>query len=630
MPENIIGKYRIVEKIGRGGMGIVYKGVHVSLDRLVAIKTLTAHLALDPQYLSRIMREAKILAELQHSNIVYIYDIESQGGTDYLIMEYVSGKTVAELLKEHGPFAVNRAIKIVSDVASALSHSHQRHVIHRDIKPGNIMITDDGVVKVTDFGVAKVTVGADVTHTGLIQGTPYYMSPEQARGDSDIDGRSDIYSLGIVFYQMVTGKVPFTGNSEFAILEKQIREPPVPPSVLAHSLPATYEEIILKCIAKDRANRYPTAGDFLKSLRNIVTIEDAAATEASESESLKRQEPDRTEKKPKPAASKFPPARKLTLAAISAVLLIVLFIGIKFLPDKETEKSLPPGPALRSVEMKNRQLLAAIQSRQGVIGGSEVKSLLAVKTGFKSTVNDKPEIESAVVALLGRTDVVTLVEQGTCDLLLTLGEFLQETTLLIRSNIYGDEIIGYFEERLPVENGARIVATLETIINRQYCFNVLRTLQLVNPDNVTNLAIDITGNPDGKLLAGDLVNVCITPNRKTYAMLFDVNLEGIYLLFPRFGKEHNLLTVGKTICSGDIEVSPPTGNELLLAIAVSDHNLLSDYQYQVSRDQPFHKWSFGALGPDNAVRLCERLLSNLSNTPVEKWSAKSLFIKTYD
>ena len=152
----------------------------------------------------------------------------------------------------------------------------------------------------------------------------------------------------------------------------------------------------------------------------------------------------------------------------------------------------------------------------------------------------------------------------------------------------------------------------------------------MNPDNVTNLAIDITGNPDGKLLAGDLVNVCITPNHKTYAMLFDVNLEGIYLLFPRFGKEHNLLTVGKTICSGDIEVSPPTGNELLLAIAVSDHNLLSDYQYQVSRDQPFHKWSFGALGPDNAVRLCERLLSNLSNTPVEKWSAKSLFIKTYD
>jgi len=313
MPEKIVGKYRIVEKIGRGGMGIVYKGEHVSLGRFVAIKTLTAQFTLDPQYLSRVMREAKILAELQHPNIVYIYDIENLGGTDYLIMEYVPGKTVAELLKENGPFAVNRAIKIVSDVASALSHSHKRHVIHRDIKPGNIMITNDGVVKVTDFGVAKITEGADVTHTGLIQGTPYYMSPEQARGYSDIDGRSDIYSLGIVFYQMVTGKVPFTGNSEFDILEKQIRETPVPPSVLANSLPATYEEIILKCIAKDRANRYPTAGNLLKSLKHIVTIEDAAATKASERDSLKRPETDRTEKKPKTAAFKFPPARKLTL-----------------------------------------------------------------------------------------------------------------------------------------------------------------------------------------------------------------------------------------------------------------------------------------------------------------------------
>jgi len=628
MPEKIIGKYRIVEQIGRGGMGIVYKGEHVSLGRFVAIKTLTANLTLDPQYLSRVMREAKILAELQHSNIVYIYDIESEGGTDYLIMEYVPGKTVAELLKEHGPFAVNRAIKIVSEVASALSHSHKRHVIHRDIKPGNIMITEDGDVKVTDFGVAKVTAGADVTQTGLIQGTPYYMSPEQARGYSDIDGRSDIYSLGIVFYQMVTGKVPFTGNSQFDILEKQIREPPVPPSVLANSLPAIYEEIILKCIAKDRANRFPTAGDLLKSLKHIVTSEDAAATKESQSDSSKPPEP----VPPKPGPFKFLKTllqeRKLTYAAISAVLLIVLLFGMKFLRLEESENGPPPGPALRSVEISNRELLAAIQNRQGGIGGSEVKSLLAVKTGFKSTVNDKPEIESAVVELLGGTNVVTLVEQGTCDLLLTLGEFLQETTMLVRSNIYGDEIIGYFEERLPVENGDRIVASLEKIINRQYCFNILRTLQLVNPDNATNLAIDII--PDRKLQAGDMVNVCITPNQETYAMLFDVNLDGIFLLFPRPGREHNLLTAGKTKCTRDIEVSPPTGNELLLAIAVSDHDLLSNYHYRLSRDQEYYQWSFGAIGPDNAVRLCERLLSNLSNTPVEKWSAKSKFIKTFD
>jgi serine/threonine protein kinase len=270
-------KYEIISEIGRGGMGVVYQGTQVALNRTVAIKTLPAEIAQDQNYIDRIKKEAVVLAKLQHPNIVYIIDIEVHSSGVYLIMEYISGKTLAQLLKEQTDrrFDFEKAKQIARDVASALKHAHEHGIIHRDIKSANIMISDEGSVKITDFGIARVSTSLQVTKTGLIQGTPRYMSPEQIKGEKDIDGRADIYSLGIVFYELLTGYAPFTGNSEFDILEKHLKQIPArPSSFLSYNLSEAYENIILTCIAKDKESRFQTAGDLIDAIDRLDQRED--------------------------------------------------------------------------------------------------------------------------------------------------------------------------------------------------------------------------------------------------------------------------------------------------------------------------------------------------------------------
>jgi len=617
MSEKYIKKYKIIEEIGRGGMGIVYKGEDVELGRTVAIKTISAQIAFDQQSIARFIKEAKIVAKLQHPNIVLIYDFIEEADTGFLIMEYIQGETVTARLAKEERFPAGRAAKIINDVASALAHAHDQGIIHRDIKPENVMITKDGVVKVTDFGIAKLSMGARTTLTKATPGTPCYMSPEQAMGGKVIDARSDIYSLGILFYEMVTGKVPFDDDSEYLIRESHIKTSPVPPSKLLPALPAAYEQIILKCLAKDGADRFQTVQDLLEALNDAGGI---------------RFNP------PKPK-----PRRTLLFGAIGAVFVIILGLMLMFtdlIPSRD-ESLIPPGDesqappqdqkaslsplVLRSAEKRNQELLTFLKSQQGVVPQSAVKHIFSLKAGFIINV-DRTDIESSINDLLNRLTVVKKVEQGACDLLVTLAQDPQEIKLIMRSNAIKDEE----QMRFSVDNDQQILAVLESIIYREYCFNVLGSLHLLNPGNEIDFKLEIKGETDGRLQVGDMIDICVTPNQTAYGMLLNVNLDGIYLLYPRFGNEDKLLAVDAPRCSGSIEVSPPTGNELILALGVTDKRLLSSYHYQFSRAQPFYRWAYETHGADSAVGFCEQLFSSLSNTAPEKWSAKRRFIRTYE
>ena len=262
------GRYELLRRIARGGMADVYLARDASLDRQVAVKVLFPEFANDPSFVERFRREAKAAATLNHPNIVGIYDWGQEQGTYYIVMEYVVGRSMADVLRSTGPLSPDRAAEIASDVAEALSSAHSAGLVHRDVKLGNIIVSDDGQVKVADFGIATALAqraGDNLTHIGSVMGTATYFSPEQARGKA-LDGRSDLYSLGIVLYEMIVGKPPFTADTSTAVAVKHVQERPLPPSMLGVTVAQSLEAIILKLLAKNPANRYPRADDLRADL----------------------------------------------------------------------------------------------------------------------------------------------------------------------------------------------------------------------------------------------------------------------------------------------------------------------------------------------------------------------------
>jgi len=262
------GRYELLRRIARGGMADVYLARDASLDRQVAVKVLFPEFANDPSFVERFRREAKAAANLNHPNIVGIYDWGQEQGTYYIVMEYVVGRSMADVLRSTGPLSPDRAAEIASDVAEALSSAHSAGLVHRDVKLGNIIVSDDGQVKVADFGIATALAqraGDNLTHIGSVMGTATYFSPEQARGKA-LDGRSDLYSLGVVLYEMIVGKPPFTADTSTAVAVKHVQERPFPPSMLGVTIAQSLEAIILKLLAKNPANRYPRADDLRADL----------------------------------------------------------------------------------------------------------------------------------------------------------------------------------------------------------------------------------------------------------------------------------------------------------------------------------------------------------------------------
>ena len=275
-PRLLGGRYELDGVVGRGGMAEVYRARDIRLDRIVAIKTLRADLARDQIFQARFRREAQSAASLNHPSIVAVYDTGEDMATGvpvpYIVMEYVDGRTVRDLLQEGHRLLPERSLEIIDGVLRALDYSHQAGIVHRDIKPGNVMVTRNGDIKVMDFGIARAMSDAQATMTQTAQviGTAQYLSPEQARGER-VDSRSDLYSTGCLLYELLTGRPPFTGDSPVAIAYQHVRENPVPPSRVDPDVPPWADAIVLKAMAKSPADRYQTAADMRADLQRAAS-----------------------------------------------------------------------------------------------------------------------------------------------------------------------------------------------------------------------------------------------------------------------------------------------------------------------------------------------------------------------
>lgn len=277
-PGENIGPYRIIEKLGQGGMATVYKAYHAALDRYVAVKVMHPAFKEDPGFAERFRREARIVAKLDHPHIVPVYDFSEHEGTPYLVMRYIEGKTLKARLQE-GPLSNEEILHIIKLAAEALSYAHREGVLHRDIKPSNIILTPGGGVFLTDFGLARIAQNGESTLSqDMMVGTPQYISPEQAMGE-ELDARTDIYSLGVVLFEMVTGRVPFTSDTPYSIIHDHIYSPLPLPSKINPEVSSEVERVILKAMAKDKEDRYQDATELAAALEKALAEPSPAGEE---------------------------------------------------------------------------------------------------------------------------------------------------------------------------------------------------------------------------------------------------------------------------------------------------------------------------------------------------------------
>jgi eukaryotic-like serine/threonine-protein kinase len=332
------GRYEIGELLGFGGMAEVHLGRDVRLGRDVAVKVLRPDLARDPSFQGRFRREAQSAASLNHPSIVAVYDTgeDRAGGvsTPYIVMEFVEGRTLREVLDAEGRLLPQRALEITAQVCAALDQAHRAGIVHRDVKPGNVMLTPSGEVKVMDFGIARAvtSTAATMTQTAAVIGTAHYLSPEQARGEH-VDARSDVYSTGCLLYELLTGGPPFSGDSAVAVAYQHVREDPVPPSRIEPDVPPSVDAIVLKAMAKNPANRYQTAGEMRADIERALAGRPVEATPLLAAESTAIVPPPATTvllRQPPPARRGRGAAYTLLALATIAVFLVTLLAATHF------------------------------------------------------------------------------------------------------------------------------------------------------------------------------------------------------------------------------------------------------------------------------------------------------------
>lgn len=318
-------RYEVLERLGGGGMAVVYKARDLYLHRKVAVKVLRPQFAGDENFVRRFRREAQSAASLSHPNVVAIYDVGQYEDTHYIVMEYVEGTTLKEKIRQEGALPVPLALEIATRIAEALEHAHQNGIIHRDIKPHNILLSANGRVKVADFGIARASTGATLTHTGSMIGSAHYFSPEQARG-SITGERSDLYSLGVVLYEMVTGRVPFDGDSPVTVAIRHLQEEVPNPRQFNRGLPREVEAVIMKAMQKEEFRRYHTATQLRRDLERCLA--GLVGGEELEDTLVVAQEPARAKLTEGPKRAHRTRKRYLLWAAGLAVMATALAFGV--------------------------------------------------------------------------------------------------------------------------------------------------------------------------------------------------------------------------------------------------------------------------------------------------------------
>jgi serine/threonine protein kinase len=392
------GRYRIEEFLGQGGMARVYRGMDLVLGRTVAVKVLNEQLSRDPRAVKRFRREAQAAAGLSHPGIVAVFDTGSDGDVQYIVMEYVIGKTLADILREEGPLPPEHAAALASAVAASLAHAHAKGIVHRDIKPANIMRTPSGEVKVMDFGIARAASLDTLTQTATIMGTASYLAPEQAQGDP-VDARTDVYSLGAVLYEMLIGRPPFIADSPVAVVYKHVGEDPVPPSRVDPRVGPDMDSVVLTAMAKDPAARYQTAhamGQDLNQFASSGLAEDASPAAGGE------------------------PTRELPVQRTAVLPPIAAPAGVESRPSgSPPRRSRWPAwvvalGTLVAIALIAGLILAGISSRRPGVVGQSPKSPAPPTQGGRSASSPSPSSQRlSVQAALDRLGLV--ITQGVSD-----------------------------------------------------------------------------------------------------------------------------------------------------------------------------------------------------------------------
>jgi eukaryotic-like serine/threonine-protein kinase len=265
-PETVLGgRYQILKMLGEGGMGAVYKARDLEVDRVVALKVIRPEYANRPEILARFKQELVLARQITHRNVIRIFDLGQGDGIRFITMEYVDGQDLYSLLRSGEPLTLERKVKIAREICRALEAAHEQGVVHRDLKPQNIMVENNGRILVMDFGIARSMEDTGLTHTGALIGTPAFMSPEQAKGEK-LDIRSDLFSFGVIFYEMLTGKAPYVAETAVGLLLKRVQERPVAPIELDQEIPEALNNVVLKCLVVDRDQRYQTAAEIIRDL----------------------------------------------------------------------------------------------------------------------------------------------------------------------------------------------------------------------------------------------------------------------------------------------------------------------------------------------------------------------------
>ncbi len=363
-------RYEIIEKVGNGGMATVYKATDLVLKRYVAVKILRDEFTTDEEFIKRFETEAQSAARLVHANIVSIFDVGVDNGIYYIVMELIQGKTLKEIIvEEGGPLPWKWSVNVAIQIASALEMAHKNNIIHRDIKPHNIIITEDGVAKVTDFGIAKAVSNSTITAFGTTIGSVHYFSPEHARGGYT-DAKSDIYSLGVVMYEMVTGKVPFDADTPVSVALKHMQEDPVPPIELNPHLPEAVNKIILKALKKDPMLRYQTATELLQDLKMALKnpsgdfVDDADFDPTAKTQRISTQDVEKMQKDSRKKEDnkfvKFIKNHKVLSSFIGLILLFCIAFGGTMLVLNVTNP--------KEVEMPNIVGLSKEEAQQRIEG----------------------------------------------------------------------------------------------------------------------------------------------------------------------------------------------------------------------------------------------------------------------
>jgi len=439
-----LGKYEITEHLGHGGMAEVYKAYQAGLDRYVAIKVLHSFLADEENFLTRFKREAKAVAALRHPNIVQVYDFDydEERGLYYMVMELVEGLNLKERLQKAiasgEQIPLPEAARIVAAMADALDYAHRRGMVHRDVKPANIMFNEDGEVILTDFGIAKMVDMAGLTASGAMVGTPAYISPEQGMGQAG-DDRSDIYSLGVVLYQLITGVLPFDADTSMGIVLKHINEPPPSPRAIRPDLPLSLEQISMRALTKDPNQRYQSAAQLAEDLRRVAAGEELEAWQPDMTPTLDQTIP--MQATPQPASSTPPPwptptptplptprrkrRRVLLTVAIAIVTIVLTGVGLlaysNQLGDVLSRVGLPPLPQTPGSDQAATQLAATLEAMQATIGAPTIAPSPTPPPTPTTTSSPTPDLTAIAMATC-RLDMTVISDRAVWPAVLSPGQ----------------------------------------------------------------------------------------------------------------------------------------------------------------------------------------------------------------